>query len=378
MTPVRARAVVRRWSRAVTFASSHTVPTASSRKVETAAVLTGLAALLTAVTIASVGIGAVAVSPGQVLAILFKRIGFSMPWTFQPQQEAVVLAIRLPRVVLNVLVGSALAVSGAGMQGLFRNPLADPGLVGVSSGAAVAAVSVIVLGATLLEGFASLLGPFTLPVAAFAGGLTTTVIVYRLSSVGGRTVVATMLLAGIAINALTGATTGLLTYVATDAQLRNITFWSLGSLGGATWASVGAVTPFILISVLLISRLSRALNVFLLGESEASHLGVNVERVKRSVVVFTALAVGAAVSVTGIIGFVGLVVPHLLRLMIGPDHRYLIPGAALLGASLLLGADLLARMLVAPAELPIGIVTAVVGAPFFLWLLMRDRNRSWF
>jgi iron complex transport system permease protein len=338
-------------------------------------VLMGLAVLLGAVILASVGIGMVRIAPGQVMAILAAQVGVRLPWPFEAQQAAVLSAIRLPRVLLGSLIGAALAVSGAAMQGLFRNPLADPGLIGVSSGAAVAAVAVIVLGATVFRGFTGLLGPFTLPLAAFLGGLMTTLVVYRLASVTGRTVVATMLLAGIAVDALAGAGIGLLTFVATDAQLRNITFWSLGSLGGATWTSVSAVLPFVLVALLGLPGLARALNVLLLGEAEAGHLGLNIERVQRLVIGCVALAVGAAVSVAGIVGFIGLVVPHLLRLVIGPDHRYLFPGAALLGASLLLGADLVARTLVAPAELPIGVVTAALGAPFFLGLLIRNRSQ---
>jgi iron complex transport system permease protein len=205
--------------------------------------------------------------------------------------------------------------------------------------------------------------------------MVTTLVVYWLASLSGRTMVATMLLAGIAVNALAGAGIGLFTFVATDAQLRNITFWSLGSLGGATWSAVGVVIPCIVPSVMCLLGLARALNVLLLGESEASHLGIDPGRVKRLVVLCVALAVGAAVSVAGIIGFVGLVVPHLLRLAIGPDHRYLLPGSALLGASLLLSADLVARTITAPAELPIGIVTAALGAPFFLWLLICQRQQ---
>jgi len=185
-----------------------------------------------------------------------------------------------------------------------------------------------------------------------------------------------MLLAGIAVNALAGAGTGFLTFMATDAQLRNITFWSLGSLGGTTWTAVSAVAPCMLTGLLLLPWLARSLNVFLLGEAEAGHLGIQIERLKRRVIVLVALAVGAAVSTAGIIGFIGLVVPHVVRLLLGPDHRYVLPGSALLGASLLIGADLVARTVVAPAELPLGIVTVVLGAPCFLWLLLRQR-RQW-
>ena len=348
------------------------------RAARATVVLVGLTGLLLLMVLLSVSIGAVKISPLQTMAILLSQIGIDLNIPFETQQAAVLTAIRLPRVILGVLVGAGLAVAGAAMQGLFRNPLADPGLIGVSSGAALAAVTMIVLGSSfgLLSGLQAGLGLLALPFAAFVGGLATTLLIYRLSSVGGRVAVATMLLAGIAIAALSGACTGLLTFVASDAQLRSITFWSLGSLGGATWNADAAVAPFLLLAIMLIPRYARALNAMLLGESEAGHLGVNVERVKRIVIVLTALCVGASVAVTGIIGFVGLIVPHLLRGLIGPDHRFVLPGAVLLGSSLLLGADLIARTIVSPAELPIGIVTAILGAPFFLWLLLKGRRLS--
>jgi iron complex transport system permease protein len=334
--------------------------------------------LLIGAVLASVGIGAVRISSGQIFAILIKQVGISLPLAFEEQQEVILVTIRLPRVVLGILVGAGLAVSGAAMQALFRNPLADPGLIGVSSGAALAAVSVIVLGARLFGGLSQVLGFFTLPVMAFIGGLGATLMVYKLSHVEGRIQVTTMLLAGIAVNTLAGAGIGLLTSIATDVQLRSITFWNLGSLGGATWATVGIGAPFILASIIFILRLSRPFNVLLLGETEAEHLGIPVEPLKRRVVILVAMMVGTAVSITGMIGFVGLIVPHLLRLMIGPDHRYLLPGSVLLGPCLLLGADLIARTLIAPAELPLGIVTAFLGAPFFLWLLWQDHRRGKF
>lgn len=213
---------------------------------------------------------------------------------------------------------------------------------------------------------------FAFPLAAFAGALLAALLLYRLATVAGQTVVATLLLAGIAVNALTQAFSGFLTFYATDTQIRSLTFWKLGSLGGANWATLVTVAPLILAPVVLLPRLARALNALLLGESEAGHLGFDTERIKRRIVLLVALAVGACVAVTGLISFVGLVVPHLLRLIVGPDHRALLPGSALLGACLLLAADLVARTLVAPAELPIGVLTAITGAPFFLWLLLRD------
>jgi len=339
-------------------------------------VLGGLIALLVVAIGASLAIGAVTIAPGQVLAILGDQVGLPLPWAYETRQELVLTGIRLPRVLLAIGVGGGLAVSGAVMQGLFRNPLADPSLIGVSSGAALAAVVAIVLGSTVLGAWTDTLGAFLLPAAAFAGGVIATLVVYRLATREGRTSVATMLLAGIAINALAGAGTGLMIFIADDDQLRDLTFWTLGSLGGATWERLAVVGPCLLGGMLVAPLLARPLNALLLGEGEALHLGINTERVKKLVIVLAALVVGAAVAVSGIIGFIGLVVPHLLRLAVGPDHRVLVPGSALLGGALLLGADLLARMIVAPAELPIGIVTALLGAPFFLWLLLRDRKRG--
>ena len=337
-------------------------------------VLAALTLGLMLVAVLSLGIGAVEIAPGQVLAILLAPLGLELPWAFEPGQAAVLTQVRAPRVLLAILVGAALAVSGAAMQGLFRNPLADPALIGVSAGAALAAVAVIVLGGGLLAGFTMAAGSYALPLAAFCGSLVVTLLVKRLATREGRTDVATLLLAGIAVQAVAMAGTGLLTYVADDQQLRTLTFWSMGSLGGASWAALAAAAPLMLLAIGLIPWYARALNALLLGEAEAGHLGVDTERLKRLLVLLVAAAVGAAVAVSGIIGFVGLVVPHLLRLLLGPDHRYLLPGSVLLGATLLLLADLLARTLVAPAELPIGIITALVGGPFFIWLLVGRRR----
>jgi len=339
-------------------------------------VLGGLVVLLGVAVGAGLAVGAVGISPGQVLAILGDRVGVSLPWEFERRQALVLTSIRLPRVLLAIGVGGGLAVSGALMQGLFRNPLADPSLIGVSSGAALAAVVTIVLGSTVFGAWSDVLGAFLLPAAAFTGGVVATFIVYRLATREGQTSVTTMLLAGIAINALAAAGTGLMIFIADDDQLRDLTFWTLGSVGGATWTRLAVVGPCLLGGMLAAPLLARPLNALLLGESEAGHLGIRTEQVKKIVITLAALVVGAAVAVSGVIGFIGLVVPHLLRLAVGPDHRILIPGSALLGGGLLLGADLLARTIVAPAELPIGIVTALVGAPFFLWLLLRDRNRG--
>lgn len=315
-----------------------------------------------------VGIGAVAIPPEVALAIILSKVGINLDVTFTPQQMAVLWHIRLPRVVLGGLAGAALAVSGALLQGIFRNPLADPGLIGISSGAALGAVFTIVSGVAVL-------GIYTLPIAAFLAGTATTLLVYQLSRRHGRTDVAMLLLVGLALNALAGATTGLLTYLADDAQLRSIVFWTLGGLGGALWETVLAAAPLILFVLALAPRLGFYLNLFALGETEARHLGVNIEWIKRTAVLMAALATGATVALVGPIGFIGLIVPHMVRLAIGPDHRWLIPACALGGAMLLVLADLLARTLAAPAEIPVGLFTAFAGGPFFLVLILRTRRQ---
>ncbi len=310
-------------------------------------------------------------------------IGLVREWLFgtTPGNEAlsardaiIVYDIRLPRVILGILIGAALAVSGAVMQGLFRNPLADPGLVGVSAGSGLGAVTVIVLGGTALAPFTSLLGSYALPVAAFGGGLVTTIILYNVATRQGRTSIATMLLAGIALGAMAIALTGILVYMADDRQLRDLTFWQLGSLAGATWVKIAAAGPIIVVALAATPFLAKGLNAMALGEATAAHLGVPVQRLKYVAIVAVSAAIGSSVAVSGGIGFIGIVVPHLLRLAIGPDNRYLLPASALLGACLLLLADAVSRTIVAPAELPIGIVTAAVGGPFFLWILLRKRG----
>lgn len=290
------------------------------------------------------------------------------------RDRIIILDIRMPRIVLGMLVGAGLAVSGAVMQGLFRNPLADPGLIGVSAGAALGAGTVIVLGPMLLAGAPGLPALYVLPFAAFAGALATTSILYRIATRLGRTSVATMLLAGIAIAALASALLGLLIFLADDRQLRDLTFWNLGSLAGATWPKVAAVSPIVGAGLIAAPFLARGLNAMALGEAAAMQMGVPVQRLKYVAVAAVAASTGAAVAVSGGIGFVGIVVPHLLRLAIGPDNRFLLPASALLGAALLLLADAVSRTIVAPAELPIGIVTAAAGAPVFLWILLRRRG----
>lgn len=338
------------------------------RRVPGVILFSTLSVLLCVAVLLNIGVGAVAILPAQVLAILLDHAGLNTGIAYSQQQDAVLWAIRLPRVVLAMLVGGGLAVAGAALQGIFRNPLAEPGLIGVSSGATVGAVGAIVLGLTPL-------GIATLPLAAFSGGLIATLAVYAFARQQGRAEVVTLILTGIAINAIAGALTGLFTFYADDQQLRGIVFWSLGSLGGATWQAVTATLPFIVAGVVLIPRWATALNLLVLGEHEARHLGVNTERVRLSIIILAAMMTGAAVAVAGIVGFVGLIVPHLIRLIAGPDHRVLLPASALGGATLLLFADLAARTMVVPAELPLGVVTALAGGPFFLWLLYRTRQQ---
>lgn len=339
------------------------------------AVITVLAVGLVAVVLLSADKGAVEISQLQIVAIILKKLGITISTQFTNEQETTLLAIRLPRIVLGLLVGLALGTSGTGMQGLFRNPLADPALIGISSGAALAATAVVVIGDLVHLTGPPIVGLFIFPLAAFGGALLTSITVQRLGTFEGRTSVTTLLLAGIAINALAQSVSGLITFFATDTQIRSLTFWKLGSLGGATWTSVVAIAPFVLIPFLVMQRLARPMNAMLLGEDETRHLGFNVQRVKMICLISISLAVGASVAFTGLIAFVGLIVPHLLRLAIGPDHRYLMPGSAILGALMLAAADLIARTVVSPAELPIGVLTALVGAPFFVWLLIRDRER---
>ena len=342
------------------------IPIRSGRR-RVALLFPALAVLFVVAVLLNGGSGAVRISPAQVIAVLLDHIGVSVDIAVSPQQDAVLWNIRLPRIALAALVGGGLALAGAVLQGVFRNPLADPSLVGVSSGAALGAVASIVVG----------IAPFgiaSLPVAAFCGGMLAMLGVYGFARQGGRTEVVTLILAGIAINAIAGAITGLFIFLANDVQLRTIVFWSLGSLGGATWRSVWAVLPFIGAGLLLLPRWGRQLNLLVLGEREAQHLGMETERLRFLLVVLAALVTGAAVSVAGIVGFVGLVVPHIIRLIAGPDHRVLLPASVLAGATLLLLADLAARTLVLPRELPLGVVTALAGGPFFLWLLHRTRQ----
>ena len=288
-------------------------------------------------------------------------------------QRMVLAEIRSPRVLLAAFVGSSLALAGASLQGLFRNPLADPGLIGVSSGAALGAIAMIVVGSALEV--PDWLDPYLLPLAAVAGGGLVTVFIYLFAQRFGQFSIVTILLLGIAVNALAGVGIGAFQYLSDDAQLRTLTFWMMGSFGRATWPSVlPAVALMVLAGTFLLGQ-PRALDRLQLGEAEARHVGVDVLHVKRLIVMMSAVAAGAGVAVAGAIGFVGLVVPHLARLMGGAAHGFVLPASVLLGGALMVCADLVARIAMIPAELPVGLVTSAIGAPFFLWLIARARPR---
>lgn len=328
-------------------------------------VLLLLAVMLFAACLLSLGIGPTGV-------------GLRDLWTYatgdsaslSTQERVILEAVRLPRTALGLLVGAGLAVSGAMMQGLFRNPLADPGIVGVTSGAGLAAVAAIVLGNGILAPVAMLLGNQFLPLMAFFGSLFNTWALYIIATRDGRTSTTTLILSGIAIGALSAALMGLLIVMADDRQLRDITFWNLGSLGGATFGRVLSILPFVGAVMVVMPFVARGLDALVLGDAAAFHMGIPVQRLKKIVIVAVAAACGSTVAVAGSIGFVGIVVPHLLRLVMGPSHRFLLPGSALGGGALLLIADSVARTVAAPAELPIGVITALFGAPVFLFLLL--------
>lgn len=329
-------------------------------------IILGLATV--AISFVSLFVGATGISPVAVISQWLSGEEVSRA------AQVVILEIRLPRLAMGLLVGASLAVSGVVMQGLFRNPLADPGLVGVSAGAGFGAIVAIVLGGLLPAALAAFLGYWLVPLAAFFGGWITVIALYAVSTRGGVTQVATMLLAGIALGALMGAASGMLVYKADDAQLRTLTFWGMGSLAGATWAKILAAAPLMIAGLVAAPYLARGLDALALGEATAHHMGTNVQKVKRAAILSVSASVGAAVAISGGIGFVGIVVPHLLRLVTGPAHGPLVVNSALLGAIILLIADMISRVIVAPAELPIGIIMAVIGGPFFLWILLKRRG----
>jgi iron complex transport system permease protein len=322
-----------------------------------------LVAGLFAAVVLSASIGQFPVPVGDVLGSLFGSPAED------PAAEMTLWTVRFPRVVMSLLVGAVLGVSGALMQGVFGNPLAEPGVVGVSLGAAVGACLTIVFQLTFL-------GQFTTPAVAFVFGLATTLVVYVFARSRGKTEVVTLILTGVAVNAVAGAGVAFLTFLGDQQAREQIVFWQLGSIAGARWQYVWAVLPLAVAGLVVALILARRMDLLALGERSARHLGVNVEALRLTAIVFVALMVSAAVSFTGVIGFVGLVVPHLIRMIAGPGHRVLLPASALGGALLLVAADLGARGFITFVDLPIGMLTALVGGPFFFWLLRRTRRRA--
>ncbi|WP_373285890.1 FecCD family ABC transporter permease [Pseudoclavibacter endophyticus] len=329
-----------------------------------------LGALLVAGCLVSAMIGQLYIPPNEVLGFVLHSVGID--WIAGPSHEfgsAALTEVRFPRIVLTLLVGAALAVAGTLMQGIFGNPLAEPGSVGVSSGAAVGASFSILFSLTFL-------GPFTTPAFAFVAGLITTFVVYALSRQGRRTEVITLILTGVAVNAVCGALIAFITFRAPTQAREQIVFWQMGSLNGSRWEQVALVAPLVVVGCLLAIGMGRQLDLLSLGEKAARHVGVNVERVRVLVMIYVALLVSAAVAFAGIIAFVGLVVPHIIRMIIGPAHRALLICSVLGGALLLTVADLAARTLVEYADLPIGMLTSMIGGPFFFYLIRRSRSKG--
>ncbi len=337
-----------------------------------------LGALLVVSVVASASIGALSFSPQEMGRYLMQGVGFAPQVPADALGRNIFLVLRLPRVLLAGLTGAVLGVSGAIMQGLFRNPIVEPGLAGTSAGAAVGAAFVFVLGGNTAIDFTSPLGSLAVPVFAFIGAFGATLLVYRVSSSYGKVNVFTLLLAGIAVNAVCNAGTGMLSYVARDPQARNITFWNLGTFTTADWRGAIMVGVFFVVCFGWSLRHGKSLNALMLGEDEAAHLGVDPRRLILVLLIVNTAMVAVATAMVGVIAFVGLVVPHILRMTRSADYTFLLPGSALLGAIMMEGVDIVARILVPPAELPIGIITAVVGAPVFLWILLRQRGTSGF
>ncbi len=344
-------------------------------RIKRGTLLTALILLLLGTTLSAVVLGAASIPVKSVLTILFSLFpgldGF-IGIGITEVHRGIILELRLPRVIQAALVGASLSVAGAVFQGLFRNPMADPYILGVSSGAALGAVTAMLTGGTLLfAGFTAV------PLFAFIGALATIILVYYMSRVGNTVPVMTLLLTGIAFSAFVSAVVSLLTYFAGE-KLDQVVFWMMGSGGGASWIRITTMLPYVSMGFGCIYYYATELNILLMGEETALHLGVNTERVKKILLAAASLLVAASVSTTGIIGFVGLVVPHFVRILVGPDHRILLPASALLGATLLIASDMVARNIIAPAELPLGIITAMVGAPMFIYLLKRRKRLRYF
>lgn len=339
-------------------------------------ILLALGILLPVSLIITSGIGAADIHSSTVAKVLFSRLGIGNFEGLSSSHDAIIWNIRFPRVLMTMLVGGALALSGAAMQGLFRNPLADPSIIGVTSCAALTTAIVIVLLNPFLEPWQEFAGIGPISIASFIGAVLASYLIFAIGREKKRTHVATMLLGGIALNALAGAGIGLLVYLADDTELRTLTFWTLGSMGSAQWKQVLWMLIAVILSIALIFPFSKSFNALSLGEKQASHLGVNVESLKTRIILSTGLSVGVSVAFCGIIGFVGLVVPHILRLLGESRHQFLLPASFLGGGLLLTWADALARTIVSPAELPIGILTSLIGSPIFMYLLLKEKRSA--
>ena len=340
------------------------------RRLPLSTTLLALSGVLAFIAVASITVGPMNISFSDSLRSL-TGAGSDLA----PHIQLVINEIRLPRTILCMFIGAILAICGVVMQGLFRNPLAEPGIIGVSAGAALGGAFAIVVFADFSQNYPTLMNLAALPFFAFLGGAFTTVLVYWLGTNKFGTSVTIMLLAGVAISALSGAAIGFMNFIADDQMLRDLTLWSMGSLAGANWSGIALAAVILVLLMFWFQRKAMSLNALLLGESEAKHLGVPVQKLKRQLILLSAVGVGITVSISGAIGFIGLVIPHLGRMLAGPDHRSLLPISALMGALLLTAADMFARKVVAPAELPVGIVTALIGAPFFIYLLFQQKGK---
>ncbi|MGO2823387.1 FecCD family ABC transporter permease [Brachybacterium alimentarium] len=342
--------------------------TERTRRVPLGAALPVVAVVLAIAIVVAIGSGPIELTPRTVLAVAGHEILGLGPGA-GPLETTVVMDLRMPRVLFGALTGAALAVSGAALQSLFRNPLADPGIIGVSAGASTGAVGAIVM----LPPITGALVAWVVPASACVGGLLATALIYALARPSAGTGTARLLLVGIAVGAAFSAATGFFTFAADDDELESVVFWQMGSLGSISWLRLAIVTLPVLLGLGLLMSLARRLDLLTLGERQAKHLGLDVNSTRRLVIVITALLTGATVAFTGTIGFIGLVVPHIVRLLCGPGHRALLPVSAVLGALLIVVADTLSRVVAPPAEVPIGLFTALMGAPFFLALVMRSR-----
>jgi iron complex transport system permease protein len=335
-----------------------------------------LAILLIVAVAASAGVGAFTFTPAQMYRYIGQSAGFIPAAASDALGRNVFFQLRLPRVLMSALTGAVLGVSGTLMQGLFRNPIVEPGLAGTSAGAAFGAALVFVLGSGTMLAFTTVAGALAVPLLAFGGAFAATMIVYRVASSFRKVNVFTLLLAGIAVNAVCGAGTGFLSYIARDPQARNITFWNLGTFTTADWRGVTLVAVCFVVCFVWTMRSGKALNALMLGEDEASLLGFDTDRLIVRLLVVNTVMVAAATAMVGVIAFVGLVVPHVLRMLRSSDYTFLIPASALLGALAMEVIDIVARVVIPPAELPVGIITAVVGAPVFLWILLREKRQG--